>query len=1210
MFNKVLIANRGEVAVRILRTLKRLGVASVAVYAPAEAGSLHVRLADEAIALPGDSARESYLNVEAILAAAKASGAEAIIPGYGFLAENAAFARACAQAGVVFVGPTPEQLEAFGLKHRARELAQAAGVPLAPGSGLLRDLAQAQAEAAQIGYPVMLKTTAGGGGIGMRRCDDAEALSLAFTSVQAQGESFFADGGVFLERFVERARHVEVQIFGDGRGGVVALGERDCSLQRRNQKVIEETPAPRLPEATRETLLAAAVRLGQSVHYASAGTVEFVYDERRDAFYFLEVNARLQVEHPVTEMVTGIDLVAWMLQTAAGTPPDLNQPPLRRGVAIEARLYAEDPLRDFQPAPGELTEVVLPEGEAVRVDHWIDAGTEVTSHFDPMLGKVIAWGEDRPQARARLQQALDQTVVAGTSTNLDFLRQVVAQPFFAEGQVHTGVLRELHYQPPGIEVLAPGTYTTLQDYPGRLGLWHIGVPPSGPMDPLAFRLGNRIVGNHPDAAGLECTLIGPSLKFHVGATVAITGAPVSARVDGQPVPCWVPVSIRAGQVLELGRAEAGCRTYLAVREGFDVPEYLHSRATFALGQFGGLGGRTLRVGDLLPIGRPQLPACRAPAAIQPPQPAPPALIPDYAVPVWRIGVLYGPHGAPDFFTPGYIDTFFATEWEVHYNSNRLGIRLIGPKPEWTRSDGGEAGLHPSNIHDTTYAIGSVNFTGDMPVILTQDGPSLGGFVCPVTIVKAELWKVGQLRPGDRVQFVRIDFDTALALERAQDQAITRLEPVPPVLTVPPLPPAPTLSPCILADLPPRGTHPEVAYRQAGDKYVLIEYGQNVLDLRLRFRVHALMEALSAQPITGVEELSPGVRSLQVRYDSRLIHQHELIQRLMALEHVLPPVDAMQVPSRTLYLPMAYEDSATLDAVARYRQSVRATAPWLPSNTEFMSRINGLERPEQVPEVIFSARYLVLGLGDVYLGAPCAVPVDPRHRLLTSKYNPARTYTAEGTVGIGGVYMCVYGMDSPGGYQLVGRTLPIWNKFGRGALFSADAPWLLRFFDQVRFFPVTEDELDRQRAAFRAGRLPLRVEHGVFDLSAHEQMLITEAADIERFQTQQQDAFMAEVARWQADTESAFEAGSNELAEAEAAATGEPVTADLTGNIWRLLVAPGQTVAAGEPLLIIEAMKMEFTVHAHRGGTVAQVCCAPGRPVRVGEVLVTLELEAG
>jgi len=640
-----------------------------------------------------------------------------------------------------------------------------------------------------------------------------------------------------------------------------------------------------------------------------------------------------------------------------------------------------------------------------------------------------------------------------------------------------------------------------------------------------------------------------------------------------------------------------------------VPVYLGSRSTFALGQFGGHAGRTLRVGDMLPLVRPELGGQTATPPVAEPQGAPADLIPVYGN-TWEIGVLYGPHGAPDFFQPDAIETFFAADWEVHYNSNRLGVRLIGPKPTWARENGGEAGLHPSNIHDCEYAIGSINFTGDSPVILTRDGPSLGGFVCPVTIARAELWKVGQVKPGDRIRFVRIDYPQAVALEAAQDQSVAALSSVAPAATAPSPAPA-TASETIVAALPAEGSRPSVSYRQAGDGYLLLEYGDNVLDLALRMRIHLLMEALNADPIAGVQELSPGVRSLQIRYDSRQILQGALIARLLEIEAGLADVATLKVPTRVVYLPMAFEDSATLGAVQRYQETVRANAPWLPNNVDFIQRINGLASRNDVRNIVFDASYLIMGLGDVYLGAPCAVPIDPRHRLLTSKYNPARTFTAEGTVGIGGVYMCIYGMDSPGGYQLVGRTLPIWNKFLKNPVFQDGKPWLLRFFDQVRFYPVTEAELDVLREDFREGRATVRIEEEVFDFAAHQQFLAEQADSIAVFQTRQKSAFDAEVALWKTEDVAAEQTAVEPEAEAETALRdGERlVSADMCGNIWKIPVQVGQSVSAGDTLVVVEAMKMELSVIAPSSGIVTAIRCVPGKPVNAGDPLVVLAEDA-
>ena len=1205
MLKKVLIANRGEIAVRICRTLKQMGIASVAVYSEADRNSQHVSVADEAVSLGGQTAAESYLKTDLILQAAKDTGADAIIPGYGFLSENAEFAEACAANGIAFVGPTPKQLREFGLKHEARAIAEKAGVPLAPGTDLLASLEEAKQAALDIGYPVMLKSTAGGGGIGLSRCNDEGELVAAFESVKRLGESFFSDSGVFIERFVARARHVEVQIFGDGNGTVLALGERECSLQRRNQKVVEETPAPNLPQATREQLHASAVRLGRTVKYRSAGTVEYIYDDERDEFYFLEVNTRLQVEHGVTESVFGVDLVQWMLQLAGGERPPLDDSYISQGAAMEVRIYAEDALKDFQPSPGELTEVRFPDN--IRLDGWVDTGTVVSPHYDPMLAKVIVHGRDRADTLEKMQTALAETRLSGIATNLDYLRQILRDDNVIAGTVSTRYLETFAYTPLAFEIVEPGTYTTVQDYPGRAGYWDIGVPPSGPMDDVAFRIGNRIVGNHDSAAGLEATLVGPTLTFHCDTVVALTGAACQAQLDGVPVPFWEPIPIKAGQTLSTGKVDSGCRTYIAVRNGIDVPDYLGSKSTFVLGKFGGHGGRTLRKGDVLSICQPHLAGCPTPAPVAEPHPAEDGLIPDYPQ-QWEIKVLYGPHGAPDFFREDAIEVFFSADWQVHYNSNRLGIRLVGPKPSWTRTDGGEAGLHPSNVHDNEYAIGSINFTGDFPVILTKDGPSLGGFVCPVTIAKAELWKVGQLKPGDSIRFSPISFAQAKAMEEAQDASIENLGVIPRVNPEISDHSDAFTSATMLAEKDADGHVPRIVYRQAGDKYILIEYGDNVLDLALRMRVHALMENLKASPVEGILELSPGVRSLQIHYDSRRIDQTTLVETLLDREKSIGSVDEMVVTSRVLHLPMAFEDSATLDAVTRYQETIRSDAPWLPSNVEFIRRINGLQSTDQVRDIIFSASYLVLGLGDVYLGAPCAVPIDPRHRLMTSKYNPARTYTAEGTVGIGGVYMCIYGMDSPGGYQLVGRTLPIWNKHLKNTQFHSGEPWLLKFFDQVRYYPVSEEKLTEMRDAFRHGHLQVEISEEPFSLAEHRQFLKNNEQEIADFNARRDVAFREEVARWQdedAAVESALMGSKADIGEVD----GHLISAEISGNVWKLLVEEGSQVSEGQPLVIVEAMKMEFEIVANASGKVTGLHCQPGSIINAGDPVLVIDPKA-
>lgn len=1198
MFNKVLIANRGAIATRIIRTLKKMNIRSVAIYADSDANSLHVRLADEAWPLGEGAAAQTYLNREKILAIAQQIGAQAIHPGYGFLSENASFVAECEAAGLVFIGPTAEQMLTFGLKHKARELAQAAGVPLCPGTDLLQDLDAALQAAATIGYPVMLKSTAGGGGIGMQLCNTDTELIVAFDSVKRLGKNNFADDGVFLEKFIAAARHIEVQVFGDGKGMAVAIGERDCSSQRRNQKVVEECPAPHLPESQRQAMQQTAEQLLASVNYRNAGTVEFIYDAKENTFYFLEVNTRLQVEHGVTEEVYCVDLVQWMLLQAAGELSDLKQlraPLQAKGHAIQVRVYAEDPIRDFQPCAGLLSSVIFPEAKAnLRVDHWIETGIEVPAYFDPMLAKIIVHGEDRDQALQQLSEALQQTRIYGIETNLNYLRALLKDPTLLQGKMTTRYLNQFSYQSARLEILQGGTQTTVQDYPARTGYWHIGVPPSGPFDNYSFRLGNRLLNNPADAAGLEITLQGPLIKFCCDTSIALTGASIEAKLDGKAIAGNQVVAIKSGQQLHLGRiADKGARAYLAIAGGIQCPDYLGAKATFTLGQFGGHNGRALRAGDVLALNPLQCHREIKPTAL--PEALKPAIENH-----WQLRVIYGPHGAPDFFTEQDIETFFNSDWEVHYNSSRTGIRLIGPKPAWARTSGGEAGMHPSNIHDNAYAFGTVDFTGDMPVILGPDGPSLGGFVCPATVISADLWKLGQVRAGDKIRFVAVTIETAVAIEKNQNHNLDHLQSEE-ILWQSIEPQSP-----VIAQLPKEKFAVDILYRAAGDHFLLIEYGELTLDIKLRFRAHALMQWLQKNPLAGLRELTPGIRSLQVHYNSQELSLAQLLQHLQRGEQeLLGQLAELSVPSRIVYLPLSWDDQACQLAIQKYIQSVRDNAPWCPSNLEFIRRINGLESIQDVKDILFSASYLVMGLGDVYLGAPVATPIDPRHRLVTTKYNPARTWTAENSVGIGGSYLCVYGMEGPGGYQFVGRTLQMWNRYRITAEFVQ--PWLLNFFDQIRFYEVSSDELQQIRRDFPQGRYPLRIEQSQFSLHDYEKFIGDNHDSIQQFTAQREQAFAEELARWHANGQ--FNYVQKEVAESseEIAIAEDAIRVDssVSGSVWQSLVTVGQEVSAGDVLLILESMKMEINITATCAGTVTQILKSDGARVQAGQTLVVL-----
>lgn len=650
-----------------------------------------------------------------------------------------------------------------------------------------------------------------------------------------------------------------------------------------------------------------------------------------------------------------------------------------------------------------------------------------------------------------------------------------------------------------VMVERPGMLATVQDWPGRVGYWQIGVPPSGPMDDLSFRLGNVAVGNAEGAPGLEFAMAGPALRFSADTVVCVAGAPVPVRVDGVPVPMWQPVTVPAGGRLDIGAVSGpGLRIYLLIQGGITVPEYLGSGATFTLGRFGGHEGRVLQAGDVLTLGDDT-----NPAAAQP--------VPGEHRPViggrWEIAVTEGPHGAPEFFTRSDIDTLYATDYEVHFNSDRTGVRLVGPQPDWARTDGGEAGLHPSNIHDNAYSVGALDFTGDTPILLGPDGPSLGGFVCPVTVVAAERWKLGQLSPGDRVRFVPVKAAHAAS---ARDLGVRRRAGLPAVFST-----GGDADDGVIAR---RDGGTAVTYRRSGNDNVLVEYGDLTLDLALRARVHALHERLEAERPTGLLDLTPGIRSLQVRVDPDVLPVPSLMGLLAEVEDQIPDSSQLVVPSREVRMPLSWDDPSTREAIKRYMHGVRSDAPWCPWNIEFIRRMNGLGSVADVFDTVFDAQYLVLGLGDVYLGAPVATPLDPRHRLVTTKYNPARTWTPENAVGIGGAYLCIYGMEGPGGYQFVGRTTQVWNHRypQNAAAFEDGTPWLLRFFDRISWYPVEPDELLELRADTAAGGAGgVQITGGSFSLAEHEAFLAGNADSIAAFRATQATAFAAEREAWAA-----------------------------------------------------------------------------------------------
>ncbi|WP_024955979.1 urea carboxylase [Sulfurospirillum arcachonense] len=1194
MFKRVLIANRAEIANRVIKTLKKMGIESVVIYSESDKDASFVMNADISVPLHGVSLDETYLDYKKIIRICKENNVDAIHPGYGFLSENVDFVAECEKNEIIFIGPKSQHIKDFGLKHTARQIAKDNDVPLLEGSELLNTLEETKEKAAQIGYPVMLKSTAGGGGIGMKLCFSEEELEQSYKSVMNLAQANFGNSGIFLEKYIQNARHIEVQIFGDGEGNIKTLGERDCSIQRRNQKVIEETPAPNISDALRESLYEASYKLAKAVNYKSAGTVEYIYDTQAKKFYFLEVNTRLQVEHGITEEVCGVDLVEWMIKIAAGDNQDLleyeHNP---KGHAFEVRIYAEDASKNFQPSTGLITKVKFPDD--VRCDTWIENGCQVSPFYDPLLAKIITCSQTREENIAKLQKVLSETKIYGIESNISYLEVITKQEFFHNTTFTTKVLDTLEYNPYKVDVLKSGTMSTIQDFPARAGYWAVGIPPSGAMDNLTPRLLNKILDNKQEASFIEMTFVGATFKFRQESVICFGGADMQAKINGNLVPMYEAINVTCEDILEFKKVVGnGNRTYLAIQGGFDVDTYLGSASTFTLGEFGGHGGRALRAGDVLDFSPKKEHDFEKLKEI-------PTLYEE-----WEIGVVYGPHGSPDFFTNQDITEFFNASWEVHFNSSRTGVRLIGPTPSWAREDGGEAGLHPSNIHDNAYAFGTIDFTGDMPVILGPDGPSLGGFVCPATIISCELYKVGQLKSGDKIKFKPVSLENADKMTKAYEEAIQTNGILPKlddyvidfdVVSATP----------IIKILNYKELNLDITIRTAGNEFVLIEAGELKLDIELRFFIHALMSYIEDENVVGIIDLTPGIRSLQIHFNSQTISRAAILDLVNRALASLKNIEDLEVDSRTVWLPLSWNDPSIQLAIDKYQQGVRPNAPWCPSNIEFIRRINGLDSTDKVKDIVFNADYLVMGLGDVYLGAPVATPLDPSQRVVTTKYNPARTWTAQNSVGIGGAYMCVYGMEGPGGYQLFGRTLQMWNTYRSTKEFTK--PWLLRFFDQIKFYPVSTEELHEIREKFLYGKYSLNIESKTFKLKEYKQFLKDNHESHSTFQKKRQSAFEDEKTMWKEKGLDAFDTHIESFDTQEElilADDEEAVESSMSGNIWKIEVKVGDKVEIGDVLIILESMKMEVDIEAEVSGVVSQILYKEGDNIKSGDNLVVIK----
>lgn len=1185
-----------------------------------------------------------------IIKIAKEHHAQSIIPGYGFLSENTSFARSAHEAGIGFAGPSPEAIESFGLKHRARELAIAAHVPVVPGTQGLVDTEDAAVEAARtLGFPVMLKATAGGGGMGLLTCLNEQELRENFRTVQSRASSLFKNAGVFLERYYPNSHHIEVQVFGNGQGKAISVGERECSIQRRHQKVIEECPSPfvsqKHPEL-REKLTQCAIRLAESIKYGSAGTVEYLVDDHTGEFFFLEMNTRLQVEHGITELCYNVDLVELMLrqedEELAGnggiSAADLEnlQPCCLEpsGHAIEARIYAENPARNYAPSPGLLQEVVWHAPEGTRIDTWVRTGTVISPAYDPLLAKVMYHGQSRDLAITGIEEVLSKTSICGPPINLGFLLAIIQDNQFRGGNTITKFLEDFNYTPAAIDVISGGSYTLVQDYPGRPTVGH-GFGHAGPMDPIAFQAANLLVGNEVGIEGLEITLTGPELLFLGEAVIALCGPAVPAQLDGEDISLWTRIHVHSGQRLKIGKLKSHCRVYLSIYGGLlNVAKWFGSKSTNPMVNVGGYQGRPLRAGDFIRI----VEASKLPEKFE--VTIPQHLLPKYENDPWIIEVMPGPFET-GFLSTEDIEMFFSETWKISHNAARGGIRLIGPRPKFARKDGGEGGAHPSNILEYGYPIGGLNWTGDEPVIFPVDCPDFGGFICSITVIKADMWKVGQLRAGDKVKFQRVSLTRALESRRQNVNFIRGLgaaietgswikaeafnDTVGPELAEP--------GQDVLGVIEGTNSQPRVTYRAGGDEYLLVDYGDGHADLNNKCRATALSRALESNPGLVSTKLNSGGAifnivgcggSLAIFYDGLALQRDVLLKTLIEMEKSLGDMRSIKIPNRNFKLPLTFRHKKLEDAMERYMANQRSIASYLPDPLHYVATNNGMTI-EELKTMFLTIETVIIGVG-FFMALPESLPTDPRYRLRAPKMNPSRTYTPAGTVSWGGCCLAIYPVDCPGGYMPTGMTIPTLDISGSRPGFTEERPWIFEDMDTYTFYEVTEEEYDLKLAQFKAGTYHFEMEASVFDMAAHNELLERTAMEANEIQKKreisQEKMIQLEqemLQKWLSDKQSS----STSLDEIRSLLEGkncnrlpsqaynanimvdptiESIEAPVNANVWKVLVQEGDIVQSETVCSILEAMKMEINVYVDphlAGATVAKVLIKPGDSIESG-----------
>lgn len=731
---------------------------------------------------------------------------------------------------------------------------------------------------------------------------------------------------------------------------------------------------------------------------------------------------------------------------------------------------------------------------------------------DPLLAKVMCHKPSRQEAISALRSALGASIVSGPPNNLLFLQEILAHPDFAAGNTITRFLSDFKSSIPAIDVITGGAYTLVEDYPGRPTIGR-GFCHSGPMDSVALRIANALVSNPAGTEGLEITLSGPDLRFTTHALVALCGAPMTATLDDEPVDFWQSFYVKPGQRLIIGKTTAaGCRAYMAIHGGLpSVTPWFGSKSTSPMCGVGGYQGRALASGDLLTL-KPSPPEGLA-------RSLPAKLVPKYGE-EWRVAAMPGPYDE-GYITTKSIDALYAATWKVSHNAARGGIRLLGPRPEWARRDGGEGGAHPSNVIEYGYPIGTLNWTGDDPCLFPIDCPDLGGFVSSMTVTKSDFWKIGQIKAGDMVQFVRVSVEEAVDARRKVEMFVegvarglenkTSLNDITPLdMSHPaPSPGSRKKGKAVVHSIPENGQQPLVSYRQGGDDFLIVDYGHGAFDLNHRGRTTALNAALRAatQPAptftSGLISTMGCGNALTIHYDSLTISQSKLIAHLCHLEAQLGDLSRARMRTRRFQLPLTFESKRQTAAITRYMETQRPYASYLPDTLSFVAENNAFTR-KQFEDIFLTARFIVVAVG-FFTALPLCLPADPRQRMNCPKQNPSRVFTPEGQASWGGSCLAIYNVESPGGYQLTGMTIPGVDVLGYKKGYSAERPWLYDDFDEISFYEVSEDEYEREMALFRSGRYEYKMEEAEFDMAEHNKLLRETEGEVREIRARQAEA---------------------------------------------------------------------------------------------------------